>query len=322
MAYQSISVDDPEAGGRQNGQHSSSTKRLFSASCLAIAVVALITLDWARLRLFSSGGDTSSPPSTSSPSSSSGLRDDRTPSTGSTNDSSSSISMETSSTSIPLPTGVNLAAWLSLEDWFFVGNNGAIEVASPDDAIAAACLPPLHLDASTGPRWNSETDLFAGLAEHYRALLEKEEDGDGDGDGGGSSSSKTTTLGGYPNDKSKSLGQWGKAYKAIHAFRSSYFDFESELQQLQNLGIKYVRVPVSWCWTDYDPTTTLATKNDSDDSSDDWVYMSDDQVLEKFTCKDPFHDDVYWPAIPKPLVQRFLRACAKYGIGATLGTLS
>lgn len=46
---------------------------------------------------------------------------------------------------------------LSLEDWFYVGDNGAVEVASPDDAIAAACLPPLHLDSSTGPRWNSET---------------------------------------------------------------------------------------------------------------------------------------------------------------------
>jgi len=46
---------------------------------------------------------------------------------------------------------------LSLEDWFYVGDNGAVEVASPDDAVAAACLPPLHLDSSTGPRWNSET---------------------------------------------------------------------------------------------------------------------------------------------------------------------
>ena len=46
---------------------------------------------------------------------------------------------------------------LSLEDWFYVGDNGAVEVASPEDAVAAACLPPLHLDSSTGPRWNSET---------------------------------------------------------------------------------------------------------------------------------------------------------------------
>ena len=95
-----------------------------------------------------------------------------------------------------LPTGVNIASWLSLEDWFFVGTNGAVEVASPDDATAAACLPPLHLDASTGPRWNSETDLLAGLAEHYR----QEEEG---GDSGGQ------TLGGYPNAREKSLGGGG-----------------------------------------------------------------------------------------------------------------
>lgn len=49
---------------------------------------------------------------------------------------------------------------LSLEDWFYVGDNGAVEVASPDDAVAAACLPPLHLDSSTGPRWNSETGEY------------------------------------------------------------------------------------------------------------------------------------------------------------------
>ena len=59
--------------------------------------------------------------------------------------------------------------------------------------------PPLHLDASTEPRWNSETDLLAGLARHYR---EEEEEADG---GGGQ------TLGGYPNAREKSLGGVGES---------------------------------------------------------------------------------------------------------------
>ena len=205
----------------------------------------------------------------------------------------------------PLPTGVNLASWLSLEDWFFVGTNGAVEVASPDDAVAAACLPPLHLDRSTGPRWNSETDLLAGLAAHYNSEEE---------------TTNKSTLGGYPNGKEKSLGGWGKAVKAIHAFRSSYYDIEEELQTMNELGIKYVRVPISWCFTDYNPSTSLVTKNTTkgDDDDDNWIYMDDEEVKKKFTCPDPFHKNVYWPAIPRNFVTNFLRACAKYNIGATL----
>ena len=186
---------------------------------------------------------------------------------------------------VSLPTGVNIASWLSLEDWFFVGTNGAVEVASPDDATAAACLPPLHLDASTGPRWNSETDLLAGLAEHYR----QEEEG---GDGGGQ------TLGGYPNAREKSLGGWGKAIRAVHAFRSSYFDMDSELRTMAELGIKYVRVPVSWCFTDHDPAKLVA-KNEThgaDEDGNGLVYMNDDEVMDKYTCQDPFYEDVRWPA--------------------------
>ena len=95
------------------------------------------------------------------------------------NSSSGTAQTRDTNNNIPLPTGVNLGSWLSLEDWLFVGANGAVEVASPDDAVAAACLPPLHLDESTGPRWNSETDLLAGLAEHYQKEMEKSEEGGG-----------------------------------------------------------------------------------------------------------------------------------------------
>ncbi|KAL7548621.1 hypothetical protein ACHAWF_011894 [Thalassiosira exigua] len=204
-----------------------------------------------------------------------------------------------------LPAGVNLASWFSLEDWFFVGSSGAVEVASPDDAVAASCLPPLHVDSSTGPRWNSETDLLAGLAKHYDEMTTEE------GAGGGN------TLGGYPNDKTKQLGGWGKAIKAVHAFRSSFYDPEEELRTLNRLGIKHVRVPLSWCWTDRDPSKELARRNGTA-NDDEWIYMDDEEVKETFTCRDPYHDDVHWPAIPRHLLARFLRACAKHDVGATL----
>jgi hypothetical protein len=193
----------------------------------------------------------------------------------------------------PLPTGVNLASWFSLEDWFFVGRDGAVEVATPDDSIAASCLPPLHLDESTGPRWNSETDLLAGLADHY---TNAENDNATDKEGGGS------------------LGGWGKAIRAMHAFRTSYYDMDDELRTMNRLGIKYVRVPVSWCWTDYDPTWLIYTNEYTGET----VYTSDDDVKQKFACEDPFYPGVYWPAIPRGFFVRFLRKCAEYGIGATI----
>jgi len=310
MTYQSVSMDeaDPETASRQQRSHNGSGPGHNGGGgmpkthhLLGMAGLLFIAFDWARLRLVSDNTKQVDNPSSSAVAA---VKEDDASSIDSIvgSISSSNNSARTISNLPPLPTGVNLASWLSLEDWFFVGSNGAVEVASPDDAIAASCLPPLHLDGSTGPRWNSETDLLAGLAAHYRALIDEEDTG--------------RTLGGYPNEKSQSLGEWGKAIRSIHSFRLSYYDFESELKTMSELGIKYARVPVSWCWTDHDPAELVTKGKDGDE--DEMVYMTDEEVKEKFTCKDPFYDDVYWPAIPKNLVQRFLRACAKYGVGATL----
>lgn len=298
-SYHSISVDDEETA--QDLRASNSRRRNDHRIYFIVIAFAILALVTTSLRAFNRNNN-----------------DDQ--SKGAATDSSTLVETTSSTTghharrhmNTPIPTGVNLGSWLSLEDWFYVGNNGAVEVASPDDATAASCLPPLHLDSSTGPRWNSETDLLAGLAKHYKEIMDIKEDAE-----------KQSTLGGYPNNKKQSLGPWGKAIQTIHAFRSSYIDFEKELETMASLGIKHVRVPVSWCWTDndIDPNMKLVTKNETDpDNNDDnnWIYMDDEEVLKKYTCQDPFYDDVRWPAIPRGLVQRFLRACADHGIGATL----
>ncbi len=65
------------------------------------------------------------------------------------------------------------------------------------------------------------------------------------------------------------------------------------------LGIKYVRVPVSWCWTEHDPVdmvTLMEKEGVHANDEDEWYYMSDEEVQEKFTCVDPFYDNVRWPA--------------------------
>lgn len=167
-----------------------------------------------------------------------------------------------------LVTGVNIGSWLALEDWFYVGDGGAIEVATPDDKIAAVCLPPLHVGPSTGPKWHSETDLFISLMEEYSVL---------------------------------------HALRVFHAHRVSYIDSDEDLSILQSLGVKHIRLPISWCLTDHDPTTI----NEDDDD--------DESLMKRFTCIDPFFGrDVIWPAVPKNIIVNFLKACTQYDIKVTL----
>ena len=181
----------------------------------------------------------------------------------------------------PVPKGVNLASWLALEDYFFVGDNGAKEVATFKGSIVAKCLPPLHVGRSTGPMWNSETDLFANLV--------------------------------------NTSGSVRSAIKTFHSFRISYMDFDLELPKMANLGVKRVRVPVSWCLTSHDPSNDeLLQKSVENDNVNNSSSKDDDVLRERYLCKDPFFDDVEWPAVPKPLLEKFLRACSKYGIKATL----
>ncbi|KAL3912630.1 MAG: hypothetical protein SGILL_006808 [Bacillariaceae sp.] len=173
-------------------------------------------------------------------------------------------------TEMPMPSGVNFGSWLSLEDYFFAGNS-AVEVATPGtgEYRVAACLPPLHVGQHTGPKWYSETDLLGNM--------------------------------------SLASGSWAHAIEVFQAHRSSFIDLEVDLERLSTLGIKNIRVPMSWCLTDHDPRTVKLKK------------MKEEDLIEAFTCEDPFFGkEVLWPAIPKALVQDFLRACNKHGVRAAL----
>lgn len=163
-----------------------------------------------------------------------------------------------------VPHGVNFASWLSLEDYFFVGNNGAVEVATAENDTAARCFPPLQ----TSIAWHSETDLFQQLVEN-NGLAE--------------------------------------AVLSFDAYRNYYFDrIVSDLPRLHEMGIRSIRVPISWCLTSDDPATVDASKI----------------TLDRFACLDPFfakeNVTVYWPAVPKPLVVRFLKECHRWGLKAVL----
>jgi aryl-phospho-beta-D-glucosidase BglC (GH1 family) len=101
-----------------------------------------------------------------------------------------------------------------------------------------------------------------------------------------------------------------KTLKVFHAHRTSFIT-EYDLRHLSNMGIRHVRVPLSWCFTDHDPDTEITDLDEKDPNTTA-------SLLEKFTCPDPFYPDVVWPAIPKVLLTRFLRSCTKFGITASL----
>lgn len=194
--------------------------------------------------------------------------------------------VEVSGVSIPLPLGVNFGSWLSLEDYFYVGDTGAVEVATPDDQKAAVCLPPLY---TGGAAWQSETDLLSSLIQSI-GLIE--------------------------------------ALRVFQAHRKSFIE-EADLQRLQSWGIRHVRVPVSWCFTNADDPDlyikNLPNKNMSGEKSELDDELERKLLLEQFTCADPFYpnspdkdDGVLWPAIPRSLLLEFLRNCAKYNITASL----
>lgn len=176
---------------------------------------------------------------------------------------------------IPMPGGVNIGSWLSLEDYFFAGHE-SVEVATPFGRRVAACLPPLHVGAQTGPKWSSETDLMGNLS----LML-------GPGDHGGDG--------------------MAHAVQVFQAHRTSFVDLDVDLARLAALGVKSIRVPMSWCLTDHDPRAV------------DLKAMDGAEVAAKFTCEDPFFGkEVLWPAVPKALVVDLLRACGQHGLHAAL----
>lgn len=177
---------------------------------------------------------------------------------------------------IPMPSGVNIGSWLSLEDYFFAGTS-SVEVATPFGKQIATCLPPLHVGAHTGPKWSSETDLLGNLTQMVDAA---------------------------PGKSGRGLAH---AVSVFQAHRNTFVDLDVDFARLAALGIKNIRIPMSWCWTDYDPRH-VNLKN-----------MTEQEVADKFTCEDPyFGDSVRWPAIPKAFIEDVLRACSKYGLKASL----
>ena len=199
---------------------------------------------------------------------------------------------------IPMPSGVNLGSWLSLEDYFFAGQHNSVEVATPGQldtaSRIAACLPPLHVGSTTGPKWHSETDLFRSLMDGHGVE---------------------------------------HAVRVFASHRTSFIDLTTDLETIASLGVTTVRVPMNWCWTDHDPRTTdLSSLTDQEMleqfACEDPFFPNGSEVKPKTATgnnddnsdndNDNDNTPMLWPAIPKALIEDLLRACARAGIKASL----
>jgi len=116
----------------------------------------------------------------------------------------------------------------------------------------------------------------------------------------------------FKNEQKQSMLQTTTTAKALKVFQAHRTTFitEHDLEKLSSLGIRHVRVPLSWCFTDHDPDVEITSLKKTNDAL----------LLEQFTCRDPYYKDegVLWPAIPRILLVRFLRSCSKYNITASL----
>jgi len=221
------------------------------------------------------------------------------------NSNSNAYSNKNPAEAIPMPSGVNLGSWLSLEDYFFSGPHNSVEVATPGQldtaSRIAACLPPLHVGSTTGPKWRSETDLFQSLVDGHGVE---------------------------------------HAVRVFASHRTSFIDLTTDLEAIAALGITTVRVPMNWCWTDHDPRTTdLSSLTDEElferFACEDPFFPSGSEVETKTTATNDNDNDndnnnndnddndnnktpMLWPAIPKALIEDLLRACARAGIKASL----
>ena len=80
----------------------------------------------------------------------------------------------------------------------------------------------------------------------------------------------------------------GHALLVFHSHRLSFIDLDYDIPLISKLGIKHIRVPISWCLTDHDPSD-IEEKNTTPE------YIA--ELKEKYTCQDPYYpNDVMWPA--------------------------
>lgn len=170
--------------------------------------------------------------------------------------------------------GINLGGWLCLEDWLFSGSVGRF-VATPKlnaslyDMGQGACLPPLVPGPLERP-WASEGQLTTRLA-----------------------SGEMGTINGS-----------GRAFAAA-AFRKhrESFMLKTDFRQIRTLGIKSVRVPVSWALF-----ADVLAEWDAE------TYGSHNPNVDTHIIPDPYYTDYMLATIPRKWLKNMLTQMADEGL--------
>mmetsp|Transcript_23095 Transcript_23095/g.41729 ORF Transcript_23095/g.41729 Transcript_23095/m.41729 type:complete len:590 (-) Transcript_23095:181-1950(-) len=93
----------------------------------------------------------------------------------------------------------------------------------------------------------------------------------------------------------------------IDAYRRSFL-LEEDFEQMASLGIRSIRLPITW-----------AAFADALSPLDDDIYGSHDPEEDTVIVPDPFyHDQVAWATIPRILLKEFLQQAGKHGFKVLL----
>lgn len=183
-----------------------------------------------------------------------------------------------------VPSGVNFGGVFVLEDWFFssdqLGHYVSTPCTSKDTGIASS---QIFAQSSSVPAftWTSETNMIKQFQQH------------------GYTDSQVADLfkshrAGYLRDPANHVG-----------------DFNETFSRLEALGIRNVRLPITWAITYPDHSYTISPGHGG---APIIVPATTDVVL----IQDPFYPDLKWASIPVGDIMQVLKSASRHGIRIVL----
>lgn len=184
----------------------------------------------------------------------------------------------------PQPNGVNLGGVYVLEDWFFTSDQIGHYVSTPctykDTGIASS---QIFAQSTSVPNftWTSETQMI----EQFSAQ-------------------------GYTDSEIAALFN---SHRANYLLDSSHYirNLNNVFSRIQALGIKEVRLPLTWAIT----YPTLSYTINPGNGGTPIVVPATTQVT---LIQDPFYPGLKWASIPIGQVMQVLKAASNYGIKVLL----
>jgi hypothetical protein len=179
-----------------------------------------------------------------------------------------------------LPTGVNLGGLFVLEDWFFSSQQLGHFVSTPctyeDTGIASSQIFAQSTDVPEFT-WTSETNLIQQLQQR-----------------------------GYGDTQVAALFQSHRA-GYLRDRTNQVDDLNATFARLAELGIRNVRLPVTWAITYPDRSYTI-------DPGRGRAKVTVPATTDVVLIQDPFYPELKWASIPVADILRVLQAASRHGV--------